>query len=204
MPNFKKAQDEACKLLLYQKNVQMPISIEQLNIYDKTIFFDTLQDHAEKTGVSVDFITSGSKLKNGYVVCNGQFGLILSNKADCQRRQHWTYTHEIGHIILQHRSDTEIQEKEAHKFADHLLMPNALIRYMVSNGIPLTVSNFKYFFLVSDEAAKKKIAYIRRNNFEHPSDKDILDLYRAEMDRLIENLKCIQGMINETSHEICF
>lgn len=203
LPNFTKVKNYACDILLSQgDNLSVPIKLETLDV-GKTIIYDTMQNYAKLTSGDINTLTCNGKLKNGYHLNFNGFSLVLSNEEHCNYRQTWTKAHELGHIILGHTKDENKEEVEAHFFAAQLLMPDALIRYLIENGIKINISTLKYFFGVSDEAAAKKISTLRKCALLHSHDNDIIRLFSSQLDRLIYDLNSYNYNY-EFAKELCF
>lgn len=65
--------------------------------------------------------------KNVYI--NG-YRFIVYNLKHPVTRQRWTMAHELGHILLDHREQSRVNEAEANYFAKELLMPMAVLTNM--------------------------------------------------------------------------
>ena len=57
---------------------------------------------------------------------NGQYKIIYDD-ADHEERQRFTVAHEIGHILLGHKEDSEYAEKCANYFASYFLVPTPMV-----------------------------------------------------------------------------
>ncbi len=96
----------------------------------------------------------------------GRYIIVYDDTINDDHHNSWTIIHEIGHILLGHLTDFEIQElnrggltkqeyetleKEAHYFAAELLMPTVVMR-----NYSFSIEQIALLFNVSRKAAKKK------------------------------------------------
>lgn len=96
---------------------------------------------------------------DGIVQKNGEQITIGYNELQHVHRQRFTVAHEIGHLLMGHISnnaDYNLESKhpkeiEANQFAAELLMPLAMLKNDVSNGLN-DVKVFAKKYLVSEEA----------------------------------------------------
>jgi len=111
---------------------------------------------AEQNGVSVVFANFGSnsRLVAGY--CDFRKAQLFVNVDDKPRRQSFTIAHELGHWLMHreiyrnnpnsypvlprfsHSPNNDPREKEANKFAAHLLVPDRLLKPVLSPGVSAT------------------------------------------------------------------
>lgn len=70
--------------------------------------------------------------KNVYI--NG-YRFIVYNLKHPVTRQRWTMAHELGHILLDHREQSRVNEAEANYFAKELLMPMAVLTNMGATSV---------------------------------------------------------------------
>lgn len=204
MPDFTKVKDIAYEILLQQEDITFPIDPQKLKIKNNDIAFNTFADHAALTGVSRDFITQDGELDNGYIIRQGNFNLILYNELHCPKRQVWTKTHELGHIACNHIKDFGKSEVEAHFFTSQTLMNDALIIYLIKNGISINITTLMYFFNVSYDSAFKKMSTLKKCSLKHKNDSDIIKIYQKDLDVLIEKMDIYNGLNYEFSSELCF
>lgn len=92
----------------------------------------------------------------------GDYLIVYDDTIDDDRHNAWTIMHEIGHVILGHLTDFDLNdglsdeeygvlEKEAHYFAAEVFMPSPVVR---SYGF--SVGEIALLFDVSKQAADKK------------------------------------------------
>ncbi|ADZ82514.1 ImmA/IrrE family metallo-endopeptidase [Cellulosilyticum lentocellum] len=169
-PNFKLCEKLATKLLAMQNIDSSKIDIMNLN-YDKTIIFDTIQNYAKLTFTPIEkFINPNTQLlsegccvpikENG----NEIYLILYNDKSQSDEHLNWTLAHEIGHIYMGHKYDSEIQEIEAHFFAAQLLMPEYVIYKMSTLGT-VNVDDIYTMFNVSLQAAQKRLNTYRKKHY---------------------------------------
>ena len=132
------------------------------------------QRYAEKTGLSIAEITLGHELDDAFLLkgLRPDLSLILYDKEKYGARLKHTLWHEVGHIRCNHQKHSQDEEIEAHFFAAQANAPNILIKTIASRGYKVTVSFLMECFGLSDEAARKKIDYLRKYNFDHTNEFD--------------------------------
>ena len=84
---------------------------------------------------------------------------IIYNLNHPVTRQRWTMAHELGHILLDHREQSRVNEAEANYFARQLLMPMAVLVKMNKTSVEdvCKVCN------VSGEASKNRQKDFKRH-----------------------------------------
>ncbi len=137
-PHLEKAKREADKLTVYYSAPPIPV----LEI-------------AENNGVNVVFATFGPYSDKVAGYCDFESRKLFVNTEDSPRRQSFTIAHELGHWIM-HRDvfsgnpdkypvllrfsglSSDPREKEADKFAAHLLVPDRLLKPVSSPFVSST------------------------------------------------------------------
>lgn len=79
---------------------------------------------------------------------NGNY-LVLYNDFKEQTTTFFTLAHELGHIILKHKADTDINNKEADCFARNLLCPIPIVDEVCMNNS----DDYMLFFGISEPMA---------------------------------------------------
>ncbi len=175
-PNFKLCKKLAIELLARQNIWSSTIDVQSLK-YDKKIIFDSIQGYAEATNTPIkNFIDHKTQLLSdgccipmydrGIFVVLYNFDLNTSLE-----RLNWTLAHEVGHIYLGHKKDSDIEEIEAHYFAAQLLIPEYIL-FMIDQKWGLDEKDICKLFNVSQEAARKRVAayknkmYINKGAFD--------------------------------------
>lgn len=183
MIDFQKCTDKAYEILLEQTG-DIPIKANSLFL-PQPILFDSFQNYSAITGIPLSELTSNQKADNGYLYKHRDFLIILHNESHCAERCNFTDGHEIGHIVLGHKKDTDNEEIEANFFSAQLLMPNALIRYLCQNNFQINSYALQKVFEVSPDAAKRKIITLKKHFVAHRWDTDLIKKYQDNLDRYV-------------------
>lgn len=190
MIDFNKCTDKAYEILLEQKG-EIPVDVASL-LLNEPIIFDTLQNYAKLTNTTMEHLTINHKIENGYIIKQQNFYIILNNDEHTEQRCNFTRGHELGHIVLNHTTDSSDAEVEANFFSAQLLMPNPLVKYLAFKSYKqhMDVSHIllREFFGVSDLAARKKIRTLNKYYSEHKWDCDLIIKYKESLDFRFESL----------------
>lgn len=115
-----------------------------------------LLPYSKHSGITYELCLKESE--DGFYVDRSNKVCIYYNEKKCFGRISYTIMHEIGHIILDHKQDSELAEKEVNFFAKYALAPPVLIHELGLNN-PTTL---KKFFEVSDEVARYALEYYNK------------------------------------------
>lgn len=160
-PNFDMAEHLARELRLLQPHSNLALNMLEMD-FDRDIYFETFENYVELTRISTEELTNFGRLDDGYTIKCGNTNLILYHKTrNISPRLNWTLAHEVGHIYLNHRKDSDIEEVEAHWFAAELLMPIPIILNLCK-GMRVSNSVLEDLFCVSPNAALKRIDSLNR------------------------------------------
>ncbi|MBQ9315149.1 MAG: ImmA/IrrE family metallo-endopeptidase [Clostridia bacterium] len=153
-PNFRKAKIEAYKTLITQDKFSFPINPKSIKIQGQKIKVTSLQEYSQKTGITIEQLTSNGIFSDGYTISKNNINIILYNEdIETEGRKMWTIAHELGHIVLGHTTQCEKNETEANFFAAQLLAPQCVLKHLIKNGAKLTVSYICDKFKLSKEAS---------------------------------------------------
>lgn len=92
-----------------------------------------------------------SAMKNGEV-------FIFCDDAKNYARQNWTVMHEIAHILLGHKFNSVVAEREADFFAKYAMIPPPLVNALKIS----TAEEIQKYFIASREAAEYGINYYQK------------------------------------------
>ncbi|WP_238483747.1 ImmA/IrrE family metallo-endopeptidase [Anaerosporobacter faecicola] len=164
--DFFNCQKNATELLAKQKLRSSKINVMKL-LYDKNIFFYSIQDYTKTVNKPITDFYQNGKLVDGYTIIlpEDSMYIVLYNKELCKSRINWTIAHEIGHIYMGHTQDTEKEEIEAHFFAAQLIMPEYVIYKMECIYGEVSVNDILGVFYVSKDAAIKRINTFERKSY---------------------------------------
>lgn len=140
----------------------------------KDVIISSYQKYAKKTGLSIDEITLGHELEDAFLLKGLRPGLtlILYNKEKYGPRMKHTLWHEIGHVKCNHKKHSTKEEIEAHFFAAQANAPNILIKTIAHRGYKVDIRFLIECFGLSEEAAQKKMDYLKKYSFEHSNEYD--------------------------------
>lgn len=159
-PNFDKATKVATHLLYRQDLSDRVLDVENL-VYDKPICFDSLQNYALLTKTPMDkLVAKKSPTSDGVCVYDPETDLyvVLYNALDKNAaHRNWTIAHEVGHVYLDHKTDGDIEEVEAHFFVGQLFMPEYTLLKMNQEYGMFTPEDLSEIFGVSIQSAEKRI-----------------------------------------------
>jgi len=189
IPDFQRCKEEANRLLLQQKKLDVHFDIRQLRFADKRIVFDSLQNYAAITGMPLNILLHdrNSPIRDGVRIYSAEndLHLILYNE-DISRteRLRFTLAHEVGHVILNHIEECETAELEADHFAAQLLAPWFTIT-MLGNVTRPTAEQLSVIFGISVSAANRRISEVYRNRHSlSETDKKVYDLQKDQAHKL--------------------
>lgn len=152
--------ETAYRALLESPACGLPLSLRALRFPD--ILLVPYREYSRRTGVPVERLTMGGFLQDGFTVRNlrGKSLIFFDGEAYAPRRT-FTVCHELGHLLLGHDAsrgaDAEREaEGEADYFAAQLMAPDAVIRWLVRRGAPVSEKMLQSVFGLSGAAARQK------------------------------------------------
>jgi len=164
-PGVLRAQQLARELLLGQKSVRLPVSVERLT-FERDVLIDSLEHYCVMTDSTLEQLCAGNMaaLKDGCTLVRQRNGrrtyVILYNaRTSSVRRQSFSLAHEVGHIYLDHQDDSAQAERQADAFAAELLVPRVLAAKLLS-GLPARadpVAALAQAFAVSRSVARQSL-----------------------------------------------
>lgn len=174
MVNYKLATNSASQILLQQSHINtFPINPKDICISNQQNIFCTFQEYSKLTKISIKDLTSNYKFNDGYTIRNirPNTNIVLYNNSIISNgRINWTNSHELGHIVLNHRSHTLDNEKEANAFASQLLIPKCILIALIKENVNVTPSYLIDNFGLSEEAANNAISSLKhllRKNYKN-------------------------------------
>lgn len=204
-PRFSLCEKLATQLLAHQNLFSTRIDVQYLR-YDKTIVFDSIQNYASVTNTPIEvFINPETQLLSEGccipIYDEDIYVVLYNDKIQSEEHLNWTLAHEIGHIYLGHKKDSEIEEIEAHFFAAQLLMPEYVL-HMINRKYVLNVDDICNLFNVSMIAAQKRIKTFNKKKFitVNSFDRDIWEMMKSSIEsyyfrnNLSEDLKRFLSM----------
>ena len=186
-PDFDKAEKAARLLRLAQPSSNLNLDVTKMK-FDLPIIIDTFQNYSALTHIPVSSLIPSPLLKDGYLIKAYPYFIVLYDGAVPYGEQHknWTLAHEIGHIYLNHKQDTAIEEIEAHWFAAELLAPEIIIREIAKNrskiGEKIDIYDIEYLFNISITASVKRVSSLNRKcAWQTYLEKETIDKYQVQI-----------------------
>ena len=164
-------------LTILELNIaKFPIPAQKVKC--KGVKISSYQKYSEITGVPISKITLGHESDDAFLLSGlrPNLTLILYDKEKYGPRMKHTLWHEIGHIKCGHKKHGEQEEIEAHFFAAQANAPNVIIKALAQRGYSINAKLLMDCFGISQEAADKKMFYLRKYSFEHKNEYDDLML----------------------------
>lgn len=195
----------AVSLLLRQKCVSS-LAVDTMNLhYEKNIIIDSFEHYTDITGISQDFEACCAfyyGLRHGCTIrinnIPDTYVILYDQKEPNRRRLNWSLAHEIGHIYMEHESDETREEIETNFFASQLLVPDAVLMALISSGIRITEPLLRDRFFLSQEAARKKLQYLRKCGSPEMVNRDILKVFEMPLKKEFS----LQGVPQGCLHHI--
>lgn len=178
-PDYKRATNAAYELLL-DYHSRLPV-IDVFSLVDllpgkiKAKVY-TYTEFSEKIGCTYkEFFLQYASSEHGFTIpyFNENKYIICFNEGKDEKAIRFTIAHEIGHIVLGHRQDNDVTNKEANCFARNVLCP-----VQISDGFGVeTEQEYVNCFDISEPMATATIAnrksdkyYITRENYNRFND----------------------------------
>lgn len=122
-PNFEKCTEVANKIL--GKQTKKVTRVRDLH-YDKNIIFDSIQNYAIITNTPLEnFLNDTQALSEGCCISLEQrnvFIVLYNSEIQSKEKISRILAREVGHIYLEHKKTTPVEQIEADYFANQLLM----------------------------------------------------------------------------------
>lgn len=162
-PNYARAAGMAYKTLLSLHITSLPVNPRDILKKCTNTVVHTYDEAMQKYGMTdrqlfkMWYMEGQDAMTVRHIFDNGTVGyeLLYDSHAYSLRRR-FSLAHELGHILLGHRMETQDEEREANHFASVLLMPRPALELFV-NGIiaeDLAVGLTTTVFCVSASAAQ--------------------------------------------------
>lgn len=171
---YKITSSSYLELLSQKQFVSFPIStMKYINNKYRIISF---QSYSQISGLPICVLTANYGLNDGFTILDlrPNLKLILYNDDIYNTRKSFTFIHEIGHLVLNHRTHGSQQEIESNFFASQFLAPNCILSEIRNRGYNITEQIIKETFGLSDDATKKKLKYLKQYPDIHKNENDDL------------------------------
>ena len=183
--------NKARELLVRQSTDRFGFSSFRTDIcnikYPDVILFDTFTGYAASVGIPADIFDcfkDGATIPAQSARCGAVYIVLTrvkpSGREEAEfRRANWTAAHEVGHVMLQHNSDDDDEEREADLFASEFLMPELVLLELSRRlGRELHTAEVTRLFSVSTTAARIRLDTLkRRSRFSTYLQEELLDKY---------------------------
>ena len=133
-PDYDRAANLACRVLLRQRALRLPVSLEKVIAACPAIRLKTYGQFCRERGLGREELCSWAVSAHGFTLRRGDRAVILYNEAKELPTIRFTIAHELGHLFLLHRRDDRTDQLEANCFARHLLCPPPAARLLGLEG----------------------------------------------------------------------
>ena len=161
-PDYHKATNAAYHLLLKQGKIEIPVNLNKfLHLHRQNIRLMTYSQMAARFFISVNEYKMLVPSEFGFTMKWHGKNYILYNDEKGYLTNRFTISHEIGHIILDHKVDDSVAKREANCFARNLLCPIPIIDSLDIKSI----DDYMGWFHVSDLMAENCIKNVASDRF---------------------------------------
>lgn len=182
IPDYKHATNAAYEILKKYNGSLPNVEIQKIINMLSSVNIYKYSEIAKRFGIGVyDFKYTIAPSEFGYTIfdTNEDRWLLIYNESKCKETIRFTLAHELGHIVLKHTDDNEINNSEANCFARNILCPLPIRDYY---DLKTPIEYSKCFF-ISEPMATATI-----NHYDS-------DLYYISQ----YNYTIIQNKISETA-----
>lgn len=161
-PNYHMATNAAYELLIEQDLLEIPVNLNKLiYLHRRNIRLMTYSQMAARFSMTVSEYKTLAPSEFGFTMKNDSRNYILYNEEKGYCTNRFTIAHEIGHIMLGHKIDDSVTEREANCFARNLLCPIPVIdSFNISN-----IDDYMGWFHISDLMAENCIKNIASDRY---------------------------------------
>ena len=133
-PDYARAAGLACRVLLRQPVLRLPVSLGKVIAASPGIRLKTYGQFCRERGLNREDFASWAVSAHGFTLRRGSRAVILYNEEKALPTIRFTIAHELGHLFLLHRRDDQVDQLEANCFARHLLCPAPAARLLGLTG----------------------------------------------------------------------
>lgn len=126
IPNYKRATNAAYEILQKYNGSLPKVEIQKIINKLNSVNIYKYSEIAKRFGIGVyDFKHTIAPSEFGYTIFDTREDrwLLIYNESKCEETIRFTLAHELGHIVLNHTDDNEINNSEANCFARNILYP---------------------------------------------------------------------------------
>ena len=202
--NFDNIISRAYEILICQDVLTFPLDVFniKLNKNMKIMSFDEL---AQINNISYEQIKELSQNADAFKFeQNGILLIVYDNKIQSLGTKRWSIAHEYGHVVLNHKCQSDQNEIEANFFAANLLLPQCILKELLTKRGDITKDYLKGKFSISEEAATKYLARINGRGFDYfknEYDDIILEKSKKFLDNEIRKSRLFQMKLEDDMQE---
>lgn len=154
-PDYYRATNAAYITLLKYKEFSFPIGIFHIFKSLNNVKLYTYDQLMTRFGISSENFFPSSDY--GYNICDlaTQRYIVAYNSEKAETCIRFTLAHELGHIVLKHREDGDVENKEANCFARNYLCPIPVVKEMDL----CSINDYTELFYVSEPMTKVSIDF---------------------------------------------
>lgn len=155
----------AASFLLKQPVLYQVFDIRDMILPDH-IILSSFSDYAKIIGINPSRLHADTKLLDGYTVRYNNFYIILYDadyESQCPQRLRFSLAHELGHVMLEHHTDSAIEEEEANYYASQVVAPDCIVLPVLTCNRQHDISVVREHLCVSWETASIKVSQVNRN-----------------------------------------
>lgn len=225
-PDYKKAQEEAYKIVQICGQKKLPLSIKKIIKIFPNLHLQSYSKFAEKRNLTLEEVSTLLDSDEGCLWSknNTKFLILYNDKISNEGRIRFTLAHELGHYVLKHNQKSEktkltrysltqdeydVFEKEANYFAKRLLAPIPLVYDYFNNWhkiasetvqdifkTSLTVANY----IINDIRKMEKNGVLQFTNTYHP----MLQNFKASIELDTHSKMCLCcHSLNDKENSFC-
>lgn len=187
--DFIKARQKASEILLLQGDDELtfPTDVKKIVIPGETVKIASYSEYSNKVGKNVNNISSNGEFDDAMVIpINGIYLVLYNDEIQSSGRILWSLAHEIGHIVLKHEKQGDVEETEAHTFASQLLLPQCLLKALFKGGKPITIPYLMNRFGLSQSAAVSCLKLVK-NKLENDYDAMYDDIILNKCEKFLKS-----------------
>ena len=202
--DFDNITSKAYETLIIQETLFFPLDIFNIKL-NKDIIIISFDEMANRSNTNYETI---KELADGADAFKRDYGemtfIIYDNRIKSNGRKRWSIAHEYGHIVLNHKKQCGQNEVEANFFAANLLLPQCVLKELVSKRGDITKDYLQNKFSISEEAAEKYLSRINGRGFDYfKNEYDDIILFKSDefLQREIKNSRKYQVSIEDDMQE---
>lgn len=174
-PDYNKCKQTANKILLEQEELPLTPNVFHMHS-DKKIIISSIQDYCKMLHINIGTFTYGYKTLNGVKIYDRErdiYTILYNGYSNRLISVRWDISHELGHIFLEHKDESDVEETEANTFARQLLMPEYTVLRIWTDYKIVNTQAFSAIFDVSPTVASYLIQNLKKRGCIRVTSDDI-------------------------------